>query len=243
MQNNGEENNRVISDTPVERGNAFSRIMLIGDVIGKPGRRVLNQILQELVEEYSVDFVIANGENAAAGFGLSRKIRNELVNAGVDAITGGNHIWDRREIREFIDDDPAIIRPFNYPSDVPGQGYAVFTMHNGIKIGVLNLLGRVFNIAVDCPFRLALRAVDYIRSTGAKIIIVDFHGEATSEKKAIGWFLDGKVSAVLGTHTHVQTADEKILLRGTAYITDVGMTGPANSIIGVRPEIILKRLE
>lgn len=219
---------------------SVSRVMVIGDVIGKPGRRILGRCLPELISEESIDFVIANGENAAAGFGLSKKLRNELVNAGVDVITGGNHIWDRKEIYDFIDDDPAIVRPFNYPADVPGQGYAVYRMRNGVKIGVINLVGRVYNLTVDCPFRGASRSVEYIKTTGVKTIIVDFHGEATSEKNALGWFLDGRVSAVVGTHTHVQTADERVLPGGTAFITDIGMTGGHDSVIGMKKEASLR---
>ncbi len=231
--------NKTVSERHGPDG-SVSRVMVIGDVVGKPGRRILGRCLPDLIAEESLDFVIANGENTAAGFGLSKKLRNEIVNAGVDVITGGNHIWDRKEIYEFIDDDPAIVRPFNYPADVPGQGYAVYRMRNGYKIGVINLVGRVYNLTVDCPFKGASRAVEFIKTTGVKTIIVDFHAEATSEKKALGWFLDGRASAVIGTHTHIQTADEQVLPEGTAYITDAGMTGGHDSVIGMKKEASLK---
>ncbi|VAX19589.1 Uncharacterized protein YmdB [hydrothermal vent metagenome] len=216
------------------------KILVVGDVYGKVGRRTTKKYLPGIVSDTGADFVIANGENLAGGFGLTRDVVNDLVSCGVDAVTTGNHVWDKKEVLEFIGSDERILRPANYPATAPGVGSRVFTAKSGQKVGVINLLGRVFMDAVDCPFQRADEELEKIKEqTG--IIIVDMHCEATSEKEAIGLYLDGRVSAVLGTHTHVQTADEKILTRGTAYLTDLGMTGPTHSVIGVRPEIILKR--
>jgi hypothetical protein len=216
------------------------KILLVGDIVGKPGRRAVRELLPEIIAERRIDFVIANCENAAAGFGVTRDIVEELYSSQINVLTSGNHIWDKKEIREFAEDYETLLRPANYPDGLPGRGSVVMPNSSGIHVGVINLMGRVFMKPLECPFRTAEREIEKIKNR-AKIIIVDFHAEATSEKEAIGWFLDGRVSAVLGTHTHVQTADESILPGGTAYITDVGMTGPFNSIIGIRKDDILER--
>ncbi|PKN33244.1 MAG: TIGR00282 family metallophosphoesterase [Deltaproteobacteria bacterium HGW-Deltaproteobacteria-19] len=216
------------------------RILFIGDIVGKPGRRAVRELLPQLVAERSVDFVIANCENAAAGFGVTREVVEDLYGYRVDVLTSGNHVWDKREVIDFIDDYETLLRPANYPDGVPGHGSIVMPASGGRYIGVLNLVGRVFMPAVDCPFRIAEREIEKIKRK-TPVVFVDFHAEATSEKQALSWFLDGKVTAVVGTHTHVQTADEGIRPGGTAYITDAGMTGPFDSVIGTRKEAILER--
>jgi hypothetical protein len=200
------------------------QILSIGDVIGKPGREAINQLLPGLRREYQVDFVILNGENAAGGVGLTQATAHELLSAGVDVLTSGNHIWAQKDIIPCLDTDMPVIRPLNYPPGVPGRGYIV----RG-DVAVVNLIGRTYIGSYDCPFR-AMDAL--LERLGQKIIIVDFHAEATSEKVALGWYLDGRISAVLGTHTHVGTTDARILPHGTAYVTDIGMTGPLDSVIG-----------
>lgn len=213
-------------------------ILMIGDIVGRPGRNAVKQYLEVNSKQY--DFIIANGENAAGGKGITPDIVYTLFNSGVDFITMGNHVWDKKEIIKFIEHEPNIIRPANYPPNSPGRGSMVIKLHNKIKIGLINLSGRVFLPALDCPFRTARTLVKEIRKE-TPIIIIDFHAEATSEKVALGWYLDGQVSAVLGTHTHIQTADERILPQGTAYISDIGMTGPRNSVLGVKKELIIQR--
>lgn len=213
---------------------------MVGDIFGKPGRKAVKELIKTYRNQYELDFVIANGENAAGGNGITREIANELYNAQIDFITMGNHTWDKKEIFQFIDTDKKIIRPANYPPGTPGRGLAIVPLSNGLKIGIINLSGRVFLPPLDCPFRVGERIVEEI-SKETHIIIVDFHAEATSEKIAMGWFMDGKVSAVVGTHTHVQTADERILPYGTGYITDVGMTGPHDSILGVKRDIVIQK--
>jgi metallophosphoesterase (TIGR00282 family) len=217
------------------------RILFIGDIIGKPGRRAINGILQQVISSHRIEFTIANGENAAGGIGITPAIAIEILDQGVDVLTSGNHIWAKKEIFSFLDDELRILRPANYPPKVPGRGSGIFHSAHGQKVGVLNLEGRVFMKYLDCPFRVGEKEIDLLRQQ-TNIIIVDFHAEATSEKMAMGWFLNGKASAVLGTHTHVQTCDERILNEGTAYITDVGMTGPLNSVIGIRKQVALERL-
>lgn len=217
------------------------KILFIGDIIGKPGRKAIHRLLKKLISLYEVEFTIANGENAAGGMGITPPIALEILNGGVDVLTSGNHIWAKKEILPFLNEESRVLRPANYPPNVPGRGWGVFNLSNGRKIGVLNLEGRVFMKHLDCPFRVGEREVAIIRRE-TNIILVDFHAEATSEKMAMGWYLNGKVSAVFGTHTHVQTSDEKILDEGTAYITDVGMTGPLESVIGIRKQIALDRL-
>jgi metallophosphoesterase (TIGR00282 family) len=213
--------------------------LFLGDVIGKPGRRSLQKFLPLLVKRYSPSLVIANGENAAGGSGITEEIGKELF-AEVDILTSGNHIWDKKETLSYFDKEPRLLRPANYPPLNPGKGFFVHELSSGIKIAVLSLQGRVFMEPIDCPFR----AADEVLAVLGKItslIVVDMHAEATSEKQALGWYLDGRVSAVIGTHTHVPTADERILPRGTAYITDVGMVGAYNSVIGIRREQALAR--
>jgi len=215
------------------------KILFVGDIVGKPGRRACHELLPKLIHRHDIDFIIANCENAAAGFGVTRDIVEDLFRSRIDILTSGNHLWDKKEVLEFVEDYENLIRPANYPEGTPGWGSALVPA-NGGYIGVINLMGRIFMRPLDCPFRVAEREIERL-SRKAKTIIVDVHAEATSEKQALGWFLDGRVSAVLGTHTHVQTADERILPAGTAYITDVGMTGPLDSVIGIRKELILDR--
>jgi len=216
------------------------KILFIGDIVGSPGREAIKGLLPGLQEEYKLDFVIANAENAAGGSGITPKVAQELFEAGVNVLTSGDHIWKKREIYDIIDQEERILRPLNFPSGVAGRGSCLFKAKNGSRIGVVNVQGRVFMEALECPFKTSRQAVEEL-SKETKVIIVDIHAEATSEKVALGWYLDGKVSAVLGTHTHIQTADEKILPGGSAYITDVGMTGPLDSVIGRRVEDVLKR--
>jgi 2',3'-cyclic-nucleotide 2'-phosphodiesterase len=215
-------------------------ILFIGDIVGSPGRLAIKQLLPGLKKEYKLDFVIANAENAAGGSGITSRVAQELFSCGADVLTSGDHIWKKSEIFEFINQEARILRPLNFPSGAPGRGSAVFKTSDGIKLGVINVNGRVFMEALECPFRTALDAASELAKQ-TKIIIVDVHAEATSEKVALGWFLDGKVSAVLGTHTHIQTADERILPKGTAYLSDAGMTGPYDSVIGRKVEDVLQR--
>lgn len=216
------------------------RVFFIGDIFGKPGRRLVHERLQGLLHEHRIDFCIANVENAAAGFGVTPEIADEFLKSGIDILTSGNHIWDKRNILPYIAEQPRLLRPHNYPENTPGTGIYVGDTRCGSRIGVLNLQGRVFMATIDCPFSVGLKAIESIREQ-TRIIIVDFHAEASSEKQAIGWYLDGHVSAVIGTHTHVQTADERILPRGTAFITDIGMTGPHDSVIGSIPDLSIDR--
>ncbi len=216
------------------------RILFIGDIVGKAGRKALSTLLEDLVENEGIDFTIANGENAAGGIGITPAIAREILEQGVDVITSGNHIWAKKEIIQFLDEEERILRPANYPNGAPGKGSRIFTARQGEKIGVLNVEGRVFMKSLDCPFTTAEKELMELKKE-ADCTVVDFHAEATSEKMALGWFLDGKTSAVLGTHTHVQTSDERILPGGTAYITDVGMTGPIGSVIGIKHKIAIER--
>ncbi len=212
------------------------RVLFVGDVIGRPGRRTLRELLPQLRKELDINLVIANGENAAGGFGLTRSVVEEILGVGVDVITTGNHVWDKKEVMELLrSDEYPILRPYNYPSRVPGRGYLILD-----SIVVVNLQGRIFMDPIDCPFTCMEEILMLIASEN-KPIFVDFHAEATSEKLAFAYYFDGKVSAVVGTHTHVPTADERVLPNGTAYITDVGMTGPMNSIIGMDPDKVIKR--
>jgi metallophosphoesterase (TIGR00282 family) len=216
------------------------RLLFIGDVVGRPGRELVRRGLNALVENHRVDFVIANGENAAAGFGITRDIGDELLGWGIDVMTSGNHIWDKKEAIDYIGAEARLLRPANYPSGVPGRGSYVAHTADGRAVGVLNIMGRVFMVSIDDPFAVALEQIKALQSR-TRVIFVDFHAEATSEKIAMGWHLDGKVTAVIGTHTHVQTADDRILPKGTAYLTDVGMTGPHDSVIGVDTEAVVGR--
>jgi 2',3'-cyclic-nucleotide 2'-phosphodiesterase len=216
------------------------KILFIGDIIGSPGRMALRELLPDFISRKKIDFVIANCENAAAGFGVTRKNMEELFSYHIDVLTSGNHIWNKKEVLEFIGDYDRLLRPANYPPTTPGAGSVLVPLENGEYVGVLNLAGRIFMQPIDCPFVAAKNKVAELREK-TKIIIVDIHAEATSEKKALGWYLDGQVSAVLGTHTHVQTADEEVLPQGTAYISDAGMTGPFDSVIGIKKEIIIEK--
>jgi len=216
------------------------RILFIGDVFGAAGRRAVAERLPEIRRRLAPDFSVANAENLAAGFGLTAALAEELFEAGIDVLTGGNHTWDRREALPFLEENGRILRPANYPPGAPGRGAGVFVSRGGAKVAVLNLIGRVFLDAYDCPFRTADEAIPVLREE-TPILLVDFHAEATSEKIAMGRYLEGRVSAVIGTHTHVQTADETILPGGTAYLTDAGMTGPHDSVIGVKTDLIFKR--
>lgn len=213
---------------------------MLGDLVGKIGREAAQTMLPTLREMHAPDFVIVNGENAAAGLGITSDIARDLLRSGVDAITLGNHAWSRRDIAEFLDHESRVLRPANYPAGTPGRGAGIFQAANGARIGVANFLGRTFMDPIDDPFRLADTILESFRGQ-AVISFFDFHGEATSEKMAFGYYLDGRASVVVGTHTHVQTADERILPRGTAYITDVGMVGPQDSIIGMNAETVVRK--
>lgn len=215
------------------------RVFAIGDIVGRPGREILKNLLRKLRQQLEIDLCIANGENAATGNGITCPIAQDLFEWGVDVITMGNHVWSKREIANLFERNARILRPANYPPGTVGNGHIVFNVKDQ-KVAVVNLAGRVYLEDLDCPFRTIDNHLQVIRKA-TNIIIVDFHAEATSEKLAMGWYLDGKVSAVFGTHTHVQTADERILPKGTGYITDIGMTGPYNSILGVQKEIIINR--
>jgi 2',3'-cyclic-nucleotide 2'-phosphodiesterase len=209
------------------------RLLFIGDIVARVGRDLVRRSVKSLVEERSIDVVIANGENAAGGAGITREISQELFKAGVHVLTSGNHIWAKREALEFITQEPRLLRPANFPRGTPGAGSYLWGDDMGRRVGVVNVMGRVFMAPLDDPFAVAKNEISTLRESGARVILVDFHAEATSEKIAMGWHLDGQVTAVVGTHTHVQTADERVLPGGTAYITDVGMTGPHDGVIGM----------
>jgi len=215
-------------------------LLFIGDIVGKVGRNAVRASLPGLVDKYKVGMVIANGENIAGGFGLTASLVNDLYAMGVHVITTGNHVWDKKDFISYLSKDNRVLRPANFAPGVPGYGSIIYRLPEGTKVAVLNLSGRVFMSNMDCPFRKALSEIEAL-ARETNIIIIDFHAEATSEKIAFGYFVDGKASAVIGTHTHVQTADEKILQHGTAYITDVGMTGPAYSVIGIEVDQIIQR--
>jgi len=216
------------------------RVLFVGDVVGRAGRDIIKGRLDLFKDREKIDIAIVNAENAAGGSGLTPRIAKELFSAGADALTSGDHIWRKREIYEFLDTNDKIVRPLNYPEGAPGKGSIIVETDGGVKVGIINIIGRVFMDAVECPFRSVKKEVETLREI-TPIIIVDIHAEATSEKVAMGWYLDGKVTAVIGTHTHIQTADEKILPEGTAYITDCGMTGPYDSVIGRKKEKIIER--
>ncbi|MBM3750441.1 MAG: TIGR00282 family metallophosphoesterase [Acidimicrobiia bacterium] len=219
----------------------MTTLLFIGDIVGRPGRDLLRHGLSALASHHNVDLIIVNVENAASGHGITPDIANDLFEYGVHVMTGGNHTWDKKDIFPYIAKQPRMIRPANYPDGAPGLGRYVARAENGVKVGVINAMGRVFMTPLDDPFRVVLEEIDLVRADGAQLVFVDFHAEATSEKVAMGWHLDGKVTAVVGTHTHVQTADERVLPKGTAYITDVGMTGPHDSVIGVDRTAIVHR--
>ena len=217
------------------------RLLFLGDVVGRPGRRAVRTILPRLIATEGAQFVIANCENASGGKGVDPDSAEELLDAGVDVLTSGNHIWQHPAIVQYINENRRLLRPHNFPPGAPGTGWAVHTnRRSGVAVGVLNLIGRVFMGPADCPFRAAEQAVQELRRE-ANVILVDMHGEATSEKVAMGRFLDGKVSGVVGSHTHIQTADEEVLPGGTAYLTDAGMCGPESSVLGVKSEQVLRR--
>jgi len=216
------------------------KLLFIGDIVGKPGREMIRKGLRAIVDHHGVDFVIANVENSAAGFGITRDIGDTFLQWGVEVMTSGNHIWDKKEALDYIATERRLLRPANYPPGVPGRGSYLATTGDGRAVGVVNVMGRVFMTPIDCPFRKADEIVPELRKE-TPIVLVDMHCEATSESLAMGWYLDGRVSAVVGTHRHVQTADERVLPGGTAYITDLGMTGPTEGVIGVDRDLILQR--
>lgn len=212
------------------------RVLMIGDVMGSPGRKAVQRLLPSLRQEYGLDLVVCNGENSAGGFGITYKTAQQLLQAGVDVLTTGNHVWKKKEIIPHMQEDLPIVRPSNFPPGVPGRGH--------LRVGnvvTLNLMGRTFMEPLDCPFREADRVLSEVGGPPETIVLVDFHAEATSEKQALGWFLDGRVSAVVGTHTHVPTADQRIMPEGTAFVSDLGMVGPINSVIGTDPNVVLEK--
>ena len=215
-------------------------VLFIADIFGKPGLKITEQLLPELRERYQIDLVVANGENGVDGKGLTEKVVEQYLELGIGVITGGNHIWDNPGIYKVWHKDHRVLRPANYPVPNPGRGAIVVEIDRDVSIGVISLQGRTFMYPIDCPFRTADAILRHFHHK-AKIVLVDFHAEASAEKMALAWYLDGRVSAVIGTHTHVQTADERILPGGTAYITDAGMTGPFNSVIGMKKEVAIKR--
>jgi hypothetical protein len=215
-------------------------LLFLGDIVGSPGRRAVEELLDRLVDRYFIDLVVGNAENASGGIGITPAVADQLLNMGMDLLTSGNHIWKHKEIIPYLEDTDRLLRPANYPPGAPGRGHLVLETALGEKVAVINLEGRVFMNPLECPFRTADLVLSQIPPE-VKVILVDMHAEATSEKLAMGWYLDGRVSAVVGTHTHVQTADERMLAKGTGYITDVGMTGPLNSVIGMKTEVILER--
>ena len=215
------------------------RIMLVGDVVGRPGRKAFQEYTPKLRSEKAIDIVVANGENSADGKGITRTTLDALFHGGADIVTSGNHIWDKKDVFNFIDREPFLVRPANYPGNAPGRGCCIYPFR-AKNIGVMNLSGRVFMPALDCPFQKAEELLQELKGA-CDVLLLDFHAEATSEKMAMGWYLDGRVNAVVGTHTHIQTADARILPSGTAYITDLGMVGPWNSVIGAKSDIIVNR--
>ena len=216
------------------------KVLFIGDIVGEPGRKIIARHLPKIIESYSIDLVLGNGENAAGGFGITPDIADELFDYGIDVITTGNHVWDKKEIIPYIGKEQKLLRPANYPDSAPGAGSVVIKTQKCGTVGVLQVMGRVNMPLLDCPFQTANRHVEVLRES-VRTIVVDMHAEATSEKMAMGWHLDGRVSAVLGSHTHIQTADARILSQGTAYLTDLGMTGPVNGVIGMKKELSLER--
>jgi hypothetical protein len=219
-------------------------ILFIGDVFASPGRVLVARYLQEIISEEKIQLAIVNAENSAGGFGITPQIADDLFGLGVDVITSGNHIWDKKEIFDYLPRTPRLLRPANYPGDLPGSGLLVTKARNGVPVAVINLQGRVHLPAIEDPFRTAnsiLKSLDDVPGVGVKVRFVDFHAELTSEKMAMGWYLDGRVSAMVGTHTHIPTADERILTGGTAYQTDVGMTGPYDSVIGSEKSLAIRR--
>ncbi|HAK59312.1 MAG TPA: TIGR00282 family metallophosphoesterase [Nitrospiraceae bacterium] len=216
------------------------RVLFIGDIVGEPGRKMVRAHMRGLTDTYRPDLVFANGENSAGGFGITPVVAEELFSMGIHALTSGNHIWDKKEIEPYLSKQDRLIRPANYPAGNPGYGSVVISTGGAGKAALLNLEGRVFMSNIDDPFRTAVQEIEKLKEE-TPVVIIDLHAEATSEKMALAWYVDGKASAVLGTHTHVQTADERIMPGGTAYLSDVGMTGPTDSVIGVRKEEAIAR--
>jgi metallophosphoesterase (TIGR00282 family) len=216
------------------------RILFIGDIVGAPGRQIVQDRLADIIAQRQIDLVIANGENSASGFGITPRLADELLGMGIEVLTGGNHSWDRKEILDYLPHQPRLLRPGNFPEGTPGTGTYVGTAKNGVKFAILNLQGRVFMTPIDDPFRKADAELAGLPAD-VSFVLVDMHAETTSEKVAMGWYLDGRVTAVVGTHTHVATADEHVLPQGTAYITDVGMTGPHGGVIGMDKDGIIKK--
>lgn len=216
------------------------KVLFIGDIFGEPGRRAVARAVPRLVAKHQIDVVIGNGENVAGGFGITPELAEELFEIGIAVITTGNHAWDKKEILDYIPREPRLLRPANYPEGVPGRGSYVLETPGGEQLAVLHLMGRAYMPTLDCPFQVAKKELANLKKRAAAVI-VDMHAEATSEKMAMGHYLDGEVTAVVGTHTHVQTADEQILPRGTAYLTDIGMTGPLHSVIGVKKELAIEK--
>ena len=216
------------------------KLLFIGDIVGEPGRKAMKTLVPRLVKKHGIECVVADAENAAGGSGITPPIAEALKDCGVHVLTSGDHIWKRKEVIQILDRGEGVLRPLNYPKENPGSGSTIVELSSGVKIGVINLVGRVFMQAVECPFKTSYEEVAKMKKITPNIF-VDVHAEATSEKIALGWYLDGLVTGVMGTHTHVQTADEKILPKGTAYITDAGMTGPFDSVIGRKKEQILSR--
>jgi metallophosphoesterase (TIGR00282 family) len=215
-------------------------ILFIGDIVGEPGRRIITSKLQKVVDTHQVDLIFGNGENAAGGFGITEEIAEDLFDLGLSVITTGNHAWDKKETIGYIRKEPRLLRPANYPEGTPGKGSLILDLPNGETVGILQVMGRAFMPILDCPFQVAKREVPKLLER-TKTIIVDMHAETSSEKMAMGHLLDGQVTAVVGTHTHVQTADEQILPKGTAYLTDIGMTGPVHSIIGMKKDLVIEK--
>jgi metallophosphoesterase (TIGR00282 family) len=216
------------------------KVLFIGDIFGEPGRRILARAVPRLVAQRQIDIVIGNGENAAGGFGITPELAEELFDIGLAVITTGNHAWDKKEILDYFPREPRLLRPANYPDGVPGHGSVVVESAGGERLGVLQLMGRAYMPTLDCPFQVAKKELAALKKRTVAVI-VDMHAEATSEKMAMGHYLDGEVVAVVGTHTHVQTADDQILPKGTAYVTDIGMTGPLHSVIGVKKELAIEK--
>jgi len=223
-----------------KKASAAINLLFIGDIFGSVGRGLVSRHLPSIVSSENIQLTIANGENAAGGFGITPQLAEELFGYGVDVLTGGNHSWDKREIYDYLPREPRLLRPANYSQELPGSGVIVVTARNGVEVAVINLQGRAMMSPIDCPFRKADEILAHLPEN-VRVKFVDFHAELTSEKMAMGWYLDGRVTAVIGTHTHVPTADTRILTNGTAYQTDAGMTGPYHSVIGVDKDIILQR--
>lgn len=216
------------------------KIFFIGDIMGSPGRKAISALLHKVVDKYSIDLVVANCENASGGIGITPEVAEQLFQMGIDVMTSGNHIWKHKEIQPYLEANDRLLRPANYPAGTPGRGLTIIETAAGESAAVLNLEGRIFMNPLDCPFRRADQELSSL-PPHVKVILVDMHAEATSEKLALGWYLDGRVSAVIGTHTHVQTADERILPGGVGYLTDAGMTGPGDGIIGMERQVIIER--